>query len=280
MTKVRPEAGTARPGCAARTFSLAPVVIATLLAGCAAVVEQDGPGYRRVDSDTPDAVPRDEPLSRYGNPESYEVFGKTYYPMKSAQGFVEKGIASWYGSKFHGRKTSSGEIYDMYAMTAAHKQLPLPTWVEVRNLENGATAVVKVNDRGPFHDNRIIDLSYAAATRLGIVDKGTGFVEIRAVSAGDKAGHGRVAGDTAPADTAALYLQIGAFSDRNNARRLAERVRASLPFGVVVREAKVNGRTVYRVQVGPVVSVDNADHIVAALRSVNIFQSHFVGAGR
>ena len=108
-------------------------------------------------------MPRQETRSKYGNPESYVVLGQRYYTLKTAQGFSERGVASWYGKKFHGRKTSSGEIYDMYKMTAAHKGLPLPTYVQVRNLDNGRTAVVKVNDRGPFHDNRIIDLSYAAA---------------------------------------------------------------------------------------------------------------------
>ena len=130
------------------------------------------------------AVPKEEPKSRYGNPKSYVVFDKRYYVMESNKGFVEKGIASWYGTKFHGRRTSSGETYDMYAMTAAHKNLPLPTYVEVTNLKNGKKIIVKVNDRGPFHENRIIDLSYTAATKLDIVKNGTGLVEIRAVGPG------------------------------------------------------------------------------------------------
>ena len=128
-----------------------------------------------------DAVPRIEPLSKYGNPVSYEVFGKRYYTMKSSQDFVQRGIASWYGKKFHGRRTSSGEKYNMYAMTAAHKELPLPTYVQVTNLKNGKKIVVRVNDRGPFHDNRVIDLSYSAATKLDIVSQGTGLVEVRAL---------------------------------------------------------------------------------------------------
>ena len=129
-----------------------------LLSGCGTrvSVERDGPGSRDV-SQVPNAVPRVEPLSRGGNPESYVVFGKRYYPMKSSLGYVERGIASWYGSKFHGRNTSNGEVYDMYRMTAAHKTLPLPTFVEVTNLENGRQVILRVNDRGPFHSNRIID---------------------------------------------------------------------------------------------------------------------------
>lgn len=128
-----------------------------------------------------DATPKVEPKSRGGNPESYSVFGKRYKVMKSAKGFKERGDASWYGTKFHGRLTSNGERYDMYKMTAAHKNLPLPTYVQVTNLDNGKKVVVRVNDRGPFHKGRVIDLSYAAATKLGILKKGTGRVEVEAI---------------------------------------------------------------------------------------------------
>ncbi len=179
---------------------------ALLMAGCAAPdpadrppqpdedpsarVAGDGPSqFRSVEelARVPDAVPQDAPRSRYGNPDEYEVFGETYQVMDSAEGFTQRGRASWYGTQFHGRRTSSGTPYDMYAMTAAHRELPLPTWVEVTNLENQESAVVKVNDRGPFvdPDTRIIDLSYAAAVRLGIHDQGTAPVEIRVVTPND-----------------------------------------------------------------------------------------------
>ncbi|RMH16713.1 MAG: septal ring lytic transglycosylase RlpA family protein [Gemmatimonadetes bacterium] len=141
-------------------------------------------GPRTVDLDAiPDAVPRIEPLSRYGNPPSYEVFGKTYHTLRDARGFVQEGMASWYGQEFHGRRTSSGEPYDMFAMTAAHRELPLPTYVRVTNLENGRSVVVRVNDRGPFHDteSRIIDLSYAAAYKLRIIGPGTARVRVEAI---------------------------------------------------------------------------------------------------
>ena len=124
------------------------------------------------------AVPRPEPRSKYGNNPSYVVMGKRYYVMDKADGFKQQGIASWYGKKFHGYRTSSGEIYNMYRMTAAHKNLPLPSYVYVTNLDNGRRIIVRVNDRGPFHANRIIDLSYAAAKKLGITANGTGRVEI------------------------------------------------------------------------------------------------------
>jgi rare lipoprotein A len=133
---------------------------------------------------TPGAIPHAERLSRYGNPESYEVFGQTYYPLKHSQGFMERGVASWYGPGFHRKRTSSGEPYDMHGMTAAHRVLPLPTYVEVTHLGSGRRAVVKVNDRGPFKDGRVLDLSYAAAQSLGIHGPGTAWVEIRALSPG------------------------------------------------------------------------------------------------
>ncbi len=142
----------------------------------------DGPPVQSVDLDKiPNAVPRREPRSRYGN-HTYKVFGKRYVPMKSAKGFRQKGIASWYGKKFHGRRTSSGETYDMFKMTAAHPTLPLPTYVRVTNLDTKKQIIVKVNDRGPFLHGRIIDLSYAAAHKLGIARKGTGRVHILALT--------------------------------------------------------------------------------------------------
>ncbi len=129
----------------------------------------------------PDAKPKREPKARYGNPKSYVVFGKRYYTKPSSKGYVETGGASWYGKKFHGRKTSSGERYNMYGMTAAHKTLPLPTYAKVTNLANRRSVIVKINDRGPFHGKRIIDLSYAAATKLGVLKHGVAKVEVRAI---------------------------------------------------------------------------------------------------
>jgi rare lipoprotein A len=153
-----------------------------LLSGCSSTVDKDSAPDAMLDfSDIPDAVPKVEPRSKYGNPDSYVVFGKRYRTKRSSQGHVERGLASWYGKKFHGRRTSSGERYDMYAMTAAHKTLPLPTYARVTNVRNGRSAVVKINDRGPFHGDRIIDLSYSAARKLGVVAKGTAMVEVQAI---------------------------------------------------------------------------------------------------
>jgi rare lipoprotein A len=279
---------------------------------------RDGPGDRVVAPESiVDAVPRAEPRSRYGNPESYEVNGRRYYTMRSAAGYRERGIASWYGSKFHGRRTSSGEPYDMYQMTAAHTRLPLPTFVEVRNLENGRTAIVRVNDRGPFHDNRVIDLSYAAALKLGVTARGTAFVEVRAVDGlqppvtrmAGVSPHGApvatplppaavampVALETpdpvapapvsvarpmpvasVPAAAPGMYLQVGAFQDRQNAVHMSEQIGTVVAQGVHIREIVSQGRIFYRVQIGPIGSVELADAIVAGLEQLGIRQHHFV----
>jgi len=239
--------------------------------------EQDGGPDRYVDvSKIPNAVPRNEPRSRYGNMSSYEVFGKRYYPLKSSDGFKQRGIASWYGNKFHGRKTSSGEKYDMYAMTAAHKTLPLPTYVEVTNLENGRQIIVKVNDRGPFRHNRIIDLSYVAAEKLGITRKGTGLVEVRAINPS------RPYQASNPSDTASqvtrnitsyhpgLYIQAGAFTSRDNALRLKSKLTTDLNRPVRISEAFTRGDTFYRVQVGPLKKVEIADQVSLQLENLGI----------
>lgn len=272
-----------------------PVVFALLQAACSRIViapvESDGPG-RAVDAEAiEDAVPRSEPRSKYGNPASYVVNGRRYYTLTTASGYQERGIASWYGTKFHGRRTSSGEPYDMYRMTAAHTRLPLPTYVQVKNLDNGRTATVKVNDRGPFHDNRIIDLSYAAALKLGMTRLGTAFVEVRAVDAqGRPTGPPLARTETrahpaampaagrppAAAQASGLYIQVGAFQDRSNAERLSAQLGSAVADGVEIREIESNGQRFYRVQIGPIVSVDLADGVVAALEQLGIRQHRFV----
>ena len=212
---------------------LAVVICIVLTSSCGVVFKRDGPGGAVRTGKIGDAVPKAESRSRYGNPESYEVLGKRYYTLKTSHGFQERGIASWYGKKFHGRKTSSGEIYDMYLMTAAHKHLPLPTYVKVANLENGRSAVLKVNDRGPFHENRVIDLSYAAALKLGVAKKGTAFVEVTAINENPSVLTTSAERKSQRAiDDVGLYLQIGAFNERLNAQRLSQRVAQYVPKNV------------------------------------------------
>lgn len=217
-----------------------------------------------------DATPRVEPLSKWGNPSSYMVNGKRYHTLHTSRGYVERGIASWYGTKFHGRRTSSGERYDMYAMTAAHKTLPIPTYVEVTNLENGRKVIVKVNDRGPFHSNRIIDLSYVAAHKLGILGAGTGRVEVHAIDprAPAPAPKTRVA-DASP-EAANLYLQVGAFMSRRNAESLQARLRNTAQTPIQISPALSNQVTVYRVRIGPIRTVQEADRLAENLAGLGL----------
>lgn len=157
------------------------LLIFTLLTGCSTVTK-DGPPMYDVDvSKIPNAKPKVEQLSKYGNMPVYRVNGKNYYVMNSSKHYEAEGVASWYGTKFHKHNTSSGEKYDMLSMTAAHRTLPLPTYLEVTNEKNGRSVIVKVNDRGPFADDRILDLSYAAAKKLGMIGHGTAYVKIKAI---------------------------------------------------------------------------------------------------
>ena len=228
-------------------------------------------------SKVPNAVPRDEPRSKYGNPSSYEVFGKRYYTMDSSSGYQEQGIASWYGTKFHGRRTSSGEPYDMYAMTAAHKTLPLPTYVEVTNLDNGRTVIVKVNDRGPFHQDRLIDLSYSAATQLNIVAKGTGRVALRAITPNEDATEdGVVNAPAATLENTTIYLQIGAFRTISSAEKLQTSLQQSIDDEVIITQQQAEAGMVYRVRVGPVVSADYADSLASRLDGLGFNNTYIV----
>ena len=236
-------------------------------------------------SDVPDAEPRDEPRSKAGNRSTYEVWGKTYNVLQDAKGYRERGLASWYGEKFHGYATSNGEIYDMYKMSAAHRSLPLPTYARVTNERNGQSVIVRVNDRGPFHSDREIDLSYAAAARLDILDEGTGAVKVEAIDpdqwraeqSGD-ASAPRVASRPEPSpseaspsrdreeqapeqsDGSEVYLQIAALGSAQTARQLQSRLNEELTHEVRVDERD----DVYRVQVGPVA----ADQETAARKAL------------
>jgi len=241
----------------------------------------DGPPAKPRDvSRVPDAIPKQEPKSRYGNPSSYVVFGKRYYVMDSSLGYVERGIASWYGNKFHGRRTSSGVSYDMYAMTAAHKTLPLPTYVQVTNLENGRSVVVKVNDRGPFHDNRIIDMSYAAAQKLGMLAKGTALVEVRAINPGEDAGpklrRARHMDSEISGTDGRFYIQVGAFSSLDNAERLRMRLDDLETKLARIYQTVVDNKTLYRVRIGPLQDVETADRIVTRLPEYGIHDHDIV----
>ena len=254
-------------------------------------------------SKVPDAVPRYEPHSRGGNRSPYEVFGQTYTVLPSGEGYREKGIASWYGLKFHGHLTSNGEVYDMYEMTAAHKSLPLPTFARVTNLDNGRAVIVRINDRGPFHDDRLIDLSYAAAYRLGILQHGTGRVEVTAITPPPPSGQMLAsASSSAPGSTAASststsannvtaqgsnltmrashdrrYLQVGAFSTEDAAQRAQRQLQPlANGFPVGIYPATPSGSTVYRVKIGPLTVGEPLDTLIASLASAGFHRPHLV----
>lgn len=203
-------------------------------------------------------------------PDTYIVHGRRYHVRASAAGYVERGIASWYGGEFHGRRTSNGERYDMHAMTAAHRSLPLSTRVEVTNLDNGRSVVVRINDRGPFHDNRIIDLSLAAARKLGIARQGTGLVEVRALAGGRARGASAPTGSEDGPGDPEIYIQLGAFAERDNALRIHARAVLHDLTPVAIERASPKGRRLYRVRIGPIPSVEAADRTVAQLKQAGI----------
>jgi len=273
-----------RPESRCRIVLLAILALVLSLGGCASKKSSDGPprsGSSVSGSLPPDAVPREEPKSRYGNPPVYEVYGVRYSVMNSSYGYKERGVASWYGKKFHGRKTSSQEPYDMYAMTAAHKSLPLPTYVRVRNLRNNKSIVVRVNDRGPFVDNRIIDLSYSAAIKLDMISDGTALVEVTALSYDDPPPSAKQdvptrAVTTAPEAPHDVYVQVGAFGDIDNAKRRFALLRDSGIDGAFVHKEEGRSPALYRIRIGPVRGADDYDALVNKLARIGVTESHLV----
>lgn len=236
-------------------------LIISILSACTFGVPID-----RNQSVDPNAIPALEKSSR-GNPSSYVVFGKRYYVLDSAHGFVERGTASWYGKKFHGRETSSGEIYNMHDMTAAHKTLPIPTYVRVENMENGKSVIVKVNDRGPFIGTRIIDLSYAAAQKLGVIGPGTAQVEVTALhhpSAKRPPVRSIPLTDQTAADIP-LFIQTGSFGSEENAQKMTRQLNALNETAVLVSQLQTTAGLFYRVRVGPLYGIAEANAVLSRL---------------
>jgi rare lipoprotein A len=231
----------------------------------------DGPGANppaNLDR-VPDAQPRAEPINRFTS-RPYTVLGRTYTPFAEARPYKARGRASWYGRRYHGQKTSSGEVYDMYSMSAAHTLLPLPSYARVTNLGNGKSVVVRVNDRGPFHEDRIIDLSYAAAYKLGFVDQGSAVVEVEAIIPGTTAIAAAVsepASATAPISSGAggIYVQLGAFSVADNAHMFLRRMQSDLSWlGSTMQLYRRDG--LFRVHAGPYASLEAAERDAERIR--------------
>jgi len=256
---------------------------------------------------TPDAVPRAEARGARGNPPSYEVFGKRYYVMASSDGWVERGTASWYGPGFHAQATSLGEPYDMYAMTAAHKTLPIPCYAEITNLRNGRKVVVRINDRGPFVGDRIVDLSYTAAAKLDMLMAGTAPVELRVLTPGGSAAGSALPPvmpasppppvfPTAPSmpppaaptvtvvnapaaripGVTPMFIQAGVFADHENARRRVEQLLAAGIELASLDEMPRNDRTLHRVRVGPFASTEEFDLNMKRLHDLGISDAHLI----
>ncbi|MGW8248230.1 MAG: septal ring lytic transglycosylase RlpA family protein [Acidiferrobacterales bacterium] len=302
------------------TRILAVLVAIAVLSACSSrgprYYQDDGPGTHTPDvSRIPDAVPRAEPLSASGN-NPYVVFGHRYVPLTSARGYHATGVASWYGRKFHGQRTSNGERYDMYSMTAAHRTLPLPSYVRVRNLANNRQVIVRVNDRGPFLHNRLIDLSYAAAAKLGVIRTGTAKVEVTAVNPGDHIREnpnvavnpienppGAVevkplppshsasiisnasAAERMPAQRPAtpganaepgVYLQVGSFSVWDNAIKMRNRLEQANVHPVTIATVRVNSGRYFRVRVGPLQDLGAAEKIDTHIKGLGISGSRVV----
>ena len=265
------------------------ILAALLLAGCASSPRRGGQRYAQAQDGAPRGtvpdvaaipmpVPRPLPLSRYGNRSTYEVDGRTYHVRPSAAGYDQRGIASWYGTKFQGYLTSSLEPYDMYRFTAASKVLPIPSYARVTNLQNGHCVIVRVNDRGPFVPNRIIDLSYVAAIRLGIVQAGTGIVRVQGIDAANPASVRALACPGAGAGPVAaaggghplLYLQVGAFLEQANAERVQARLRAGGLENATISSTDVRGQRFWRVRLGPLPDVAAADALAPRVEALGL----------
>lgn len=259
-------------------------IILSSLIGCS---NQDGPPLFPIDvSHVKEPVPKAAAKSKYGNPKKYVVFGKEYKTLDSSKNFSQTGVASWYGTKFHGRRTSSGELYDMYALTGAHKSLPLPTYAKVTNLDNNKSLIIKINDRGPFHDDRIVDLSYAAAAKLGVLGKGTANVELTAINLDSDINNdsfinyahrtpteSKIKPKAEPKHYSSqelVQLQLGAFKDRYNAERLIKTASKIIDLPLMItRNTTNNKNNIFKVQTNKF-NIEQLQNIKSQLEQINI----------
>ncbi|MFT4861752.1 MAG: rare lipoprotein A [Pseudohongiellaceae bacterium] len=241
-------------------------------------ISQDRAPNRDVNlSQVPEVVPVPVKRTMAGNRSPYTVLGKSYSVMPSEDGYSERGVASWYGEKFHGHKTSNGEVFDMYLASAAHKSLPIPSFLQVTNLDNNRSIIVRVNDRGPFHGDRLIDLSYAAAVKLGYADLGTARVQLDAiVPRGDI---NRTIASNGPTTVLATdnlpgtekYLQVGAYSQRDSAEAVSAQLRTLTNRPVFIRSVQtLSNGTMHRVRIGPVNDIGEIDRLSRQVISANL----------
>lgn len=259
-----------RPGRRRLAWTLCLAGLLAGLAGCAGTPHREPaptvplPPLPKSIATIPNAVPHVEPRAAHGNPPFYEVGGRRYHVLATAEGYEATGVASWYGPTFDGLRTSDGDRYDMYAMTAAHKTLPLPCYVRVTNLSNGRSIVVKVNDRGPFVANRLIDLSYVAAAKLDMLGTGTALVEVKAITPETPVELTRVAESPPPT----LYVQVGAYAVQAHAERVVSRLQGAGLAGAFVFGPPAARGHLYRVRIGPVPGVPEFDRLVARLTAL------------
>ncbi|GAB4393820.1 MAG: septal ring lytic transglycosylase RlpA family protein [Gammaproteobacteria bacterium] len=236
--------------------------------------QKDGPPPHSIDvSQIPPVIPKPEPRSRSGNPAFYDQFGKRYHVLSTGHGYHERGIASWYGTKFHNRATSSGEPYDLFKITAAHKTLPIPSYVKVTNLENGKQLIVRVNDRGPFVANRIIDLSYAAAKKLGYVQKGTALVDVTIIDPHQPSIALTPATQKVKYGKPLIFVQVGAFNNAANAQQLRQRIQHVLQQKSAIQFNHTLPDSLYKVRIGPLANVAKADQIIQQLQNAGLHNS-------
>lgn len=243
-------------------------------------ISQDRAPTRIVDlSIIPEVIPQPINRTMAGNRSPYTVLGKSYQVLPTEEGYNESGVASWYGEKFHGHKTSNGEVFDMYQVSAAHKSLPIPSFLRVTNLDNNRSIVVRVNDRGPFHGDRVIDLSYAAALKLGYADRGTARVQLESIVANGAFRDRGVSATTSAAgnenlrvsSSSSKYLQVGAFSELSTAQEVSTKVEEITSLPVFIRTVNISkSRTLHRVRVGPISDSGQIQRVSESVVAANL----------
>lgn len=236
------------------------IFVSFLLEGC--LPKRDAPQRHAPQK----VIPKKEPLSKYGNPISYKVDGKEYFILHDTDNYYEEGIASWYGPNFHGERTSSGEVYDMYEISAAHKTLPIPTYAEVTNLKNNRSIIVRINDRGPFVKDRLIDLSYAAAKELDVIKNGTAPVSVKAISFNEN--------NDKKNQAIKIFLQLGVFSNKDNIKRMSKLLNDNNYGNFNIQET--DDKSSCRVILGPYNNRNEAERVIQDLKQIGIMETKII----